>query len=138
MSKNGSLKPNNLGNSLTSNEQIKVLKAEVRKGKKKVKKSVKVQEFSSTPSSAPAKGPVAPVEGRKDSSPEQPHQSTANESNSANQNSSCSQSASFHTAYNMSVHTTNANGSVPAQQESPLPLDPSAADVSQGMGTNKV
>lgn len=91
-----------------------MLKAEVRKGKKKVKKSVKVQEFSATNSSAPAKGPVTPGEGRKDSSPEQPHQSTANESNSVNQNSSCSQSASFHTAYNMSVHTTNANGSVPA------------------------
>ena len=39
LSKNGSLKTNALGNSLTANEQIKVLKAEVRKGKKKVKKS---------------------------------------------------------------------------------------------------
>ena len=49
------MKPNALGNSLTANEQIKVLKAEVRKGKKKVKKSVKVQEFTATPS-AQSKG----------------------------------------------------------------------------------
>ena len=133
LSKNGSLKPNALGNSLTANEQIKVLKAEVRKGKKKVKKSVKVQEFAATPS-AQAKGPTTPGQSRKESSPEHPHQSTANESNSGTQQSSCSQSASFHTAYNMSVHTANAHGSVAAQQESPLPLDPVAAEASQAQG----
>ena len=59
LSKNGSLKTNALGNSLTANEQIKVLKAEVRKGKKKVKKSVKVQEFTATPS-AQSKGQTTP------------------------------------------------------------------------------
>lgn len=55
MSKNGSQKANALGNSLTANEQIKVLKAEMRKGKKRVKKSVKVQEFTAT-TPAPMKG----------------------------------------------------------------------------------
>ena len=53
------MKTNALGNSLTANEQIKVLKAEVRKGKKKVKKSVKVQEFTATPS-ASSKGQAVP------------------------------------------------------------------------------
>lgn len=55
MSKNGSQKANALGNSLTANEQIKVLKAEMRKGKKRVKKSVKVQEFTAT-TPVPMKG----------------------------------------------------------------------------------
>ena len=121
LSKNGSMKTNALSNSLTANEQIKVLKAEVRKGKKKVKKSVKVQEFTATPSTQ-SKGQATPGPSRKESSPEHPHQSTANESNSVNQQSSCSQSASFHTAYNMSVHT-NANSSIPQRHESPLRAD---------------
>ena len=38
--------------------QIKVLKAEMRKGKKRVKKSVKVQEFTAT-TPAPMKGQAA-------------------------------------------------------------------------------
>ena len=55
MGKNGPQKGNALQNSLTANEQIKVLKAEMRKGKKRVKKSVKVQEFTaSTPASMKA------------------------------------------------------------------------------------
>lgn len=87
LSKNGSQKANALGNSLTANEQIKVLKAEMRKGKKRVKKSVKVQEFTAT-TPAPMKGQVAVGEGGKDASPDQPLASVANESTSANQQSS--------------------------------------------------
>lgn len=55
----------------------------MRKGKKRVKKSVKVQEFTVT-TPAPAKGQLASGQAVKDGSPDQTLPLVGNESASAN------------------------------------------------------